>query len=313
MNQLATVLDKSWLEQVCNKPPDEAGRILETLQTKHRPLVSIVLVEEVLANWFDAGKNQTIVNQMIQRILKFHPSWIDHPLEWSFKELVLGQQIKDIGLESILFSRMHDALTNPGVATDLREQMGKRLLEKKERRARRKKQQEWLQKIVSADFLHPLDLATFVRNGICFLEMSLSNPNRKRVILESCLGQIWKRWHVDTTTQIEDAFARLDYQLLLKLPFTYSYLLAELLYDFAPITNVGPLHRKRSNPQVLSGNQINHEEDQEYVTSALHCDRLLTCDAGMHRMADVFQQAGLWKGACILIPPNEVDQLGRYR
>ena len=69
---------------------------------------------------------------------------------------------------------------------------------------------------------------------------------------------------------------------------------------------------EESNPQVLSGNQINNEEDQEYVASALHCDRLLTCDDGMRRIADAFTQAGYWKGICIHIPPDEADKLDRY-
>jgi hypothetical protein len=90
------------------------------------------------------------------------------------------------------------------------------------------------------------------------------------------------------------------------------YLLVELLYDVGPITKIGPSENEKSNSQVLSGNQINNEEDQEDVASALHCDRLLTCDDAMHRIADAFTQAGYWKGICIHIPPDEVDKLDRH-
>jgi hypothetical protein len=211
---------------------------------------------------------------------------------------------------------MREALFNPEAASpSLAEWATARNKEKKQRLPRRKKQQENIQglfqKIASAS-LRPLDLATFAKNGNSFLTMVLNEPSWKQIVLEAYLGQTWRRWHPAETAEVDSAFARLDCALLFKLPVTRNYLLAELLYDVGPITKVGAPESERSNPQVLSGNQINNEEDQEYVASALHCDRLLTCDGGMHRIADAFTQAGYWKGICIRIPPDEADKLDRH-
>lgn len=299
-------------------PMAEVERTLEGLNTKCRPVVCVILVEEVLANHFDSTKNQTIVNQMIQAILRCYPYWVDHPLELVFRELVLGEQIKDIGLGTTQAKQLYNALTAPdSVSPDLRAWMDKRYFEKKERLAQREKKQEWFKETVPVELLRPQDLATFVTNGNSFLEMAFSKPSWKQILLGASLGQVWNRdtWHSNSAAQIDAVFAKLDYKTLLKLPFTYSYLLLELLYDFAPITKIGPQKSEKSNLQVLSGKkkkQINNEEDQEYVATALHCDRLLTCDTEMHRMADMFREARKWKGTCILMPPKEADQLERY-
>ena len=188
---------------------------------------------------------------------------------------------------------------------------------KKQRLAARKRQQEAIRVLVQKlvpELMRPPDLATFAVKGICFLTKALNQPSWRQFVLEAYLGQIWKRetWHHESAAQIDAAFARLDYEPLLKLPFTHSHLLAELLYDVGPITKVGPPESEKSNPQVLSGNQINNEEDQEYVASAFHCDRLLTCDRGMQRIVESFRQAGYWKGNCVFIPRNEADQLDRH-
>ena len=88
--------------------------------------------------------------------------------------------------------------------------------------------------------------------------------------------------------------------------FTRNYLLAEVLYDLAPICQTGP------NPcgdwaKVCRGPQINDEDDQQYVAAAMLCHRLLTCDKNMHKIADLFSQCGIWPGTSELIPQTEIE------
>ena len=274
------------------------------------------MMEEILANRFQPGLDQSTVSRMIQAVLDFYPHWMDHPAELVFKELVQGERISNAGLAQDKANRMREALSNPDtVLPSLSRWAPARYEEKKQRLIARKRHQKiiraWFQK-TAPELMSPLDLATFAKNGSSFLAMIVSMADWKKSALEAYLAQVWKRWHPAEMAEIDAACASLDCKLLLKLPVTHSYLLAELLYDVGPITKIGPPGSEKSNPQVLSGRQINNEEDQEYVTSALQCDRLLTCDEGMHRIAEAFRQVGHWKGASIYIPPDKADQLDQF-
>jgi hypothetical protein len=87
------------------------------------------------------------------------------------------------------------------------------------------------------------------------------------------------------------------------------------MYLAAPVARIGRRETIRSNPLILSGRQINNEEDEEYVTSAVLCDYLFTCDTGMHRMADLlntrclFKHIGSRERQAVLVPRTKVDQL----
>jgi hypothetical protein len=315
MTKPTTIIDKNWLQLICERP-DIADSTFDSLKQKCQPVVALVLIEEILANRFQTALDQVTVGRMIQAVLDFHPHWMEHPAELVFKELVKNEPISNVWLSQEIANRAHEGLSNPETASpSLAKWATDRYEEKKQRLPARKKQQEKIhglfQKIAAA-FLCPPDLATFAKNGSSFLAMVLNQPGWRQFVLEAYLGQTWKRWHSAETADIDAAFSRLDNELLLELPFTRNYLLAELLYDVGPITKVGPPESEKSNPQVLSGNQINNEEDQEYVASAFHCDRLLTCDRGMQRIAESFRQAGYWKGNCVFIPRNEADQLDRH-
>jgi hypothetical protein len=87
-------------------------------------------------------------------------------------------------------------------------------------------------------------------------------------------------------------------------------LLAEILYDLAPISKVANQHGDYASiwPQKAR-KQINDEEDQQYVAPGLMFQRLLTCDRGMHLIADLFAQRRLWQGKSILIPRQEIHRL----
>lgn len=315
MTKPTTIVDKNWLQRICERP-NITHRTFGLLKEKCQPVVALVLVEEILANRFQPELNQATVSRMIQAILDFHPHWMEHPAELAFRELVKGERITNTGLPQEKASRLREALLNPEAASpSLAKWTADRYKEKTQRMPARKRQQKEIRRGFQekAPFLlRPLDLATFAKNGSSFLAMVLNEPSWKQSVLNAYLGQTWKRWHSVESAEIDNAFARLDYELLLKQPFTHSYLLAELLYDVAPITKIGPLESEKSNPQVSSGNQINNEEDQEYVESALHCDRLLTCDGGMHRIAEAFRQAGHWKGDCIFIPRDQADDIDGF-
>jgi len=308
MKKPTTIVDKSWVQRVCERP-NISDRTFDLLKQKCQPVVASVLMEEILANHFQPNLNQATVSRMRRAVLDFHPHWMKHPAELVFEELVKNEPILDAGLSQEQAMIAREAMSDPA---KLGNWMASRHEEKEKRSTARKQQQAWFQKNAPDAFLHPPDLVTFAKNGSSFLAMVLKEPDLKKLVLEAYLGQTWKRWHSAETAEIDIAFARLDCELVLKLPCTHSYLLAEFLYDVGPITKIGPPESKKSNPHVLSGKQNNNEEDQEYVASALYCDRLLTCDDGMRQIAQAFREAGYWKGKCILIPGYEADQLERH-
>ena len=95
----------------------------------------------------------------------------------------------------------------------------------------------------------------------------------------------------------------------------HDAILAYLLYLSGPVARIGPKESIKANPFVLSGDQINNEEDEEYMTSAVLCDYLLTCDKKMHNMAEMhktacrFKHSGQWPRASILTPRTMADQI----
>lgn len=307
-----TVVDKNWWQRICERP-EIADTAIATLVQKAIPCTPVALIEEVIANRFQPGRDQTVVARMIQAILGVKSGWIDAPSAIVFKELVKRERIENIGLPENKAKLFTEALLNPTDATfDLNTWMSERFREKQRRRDVRKTLHERLQKIVPERLLTPPDLETFAHNTVVFLKVIMGRTTTKELMLRTYVGVEWEHQHSAEVAEINEAFICLDYPQLLKFPATHSYLLTNLLYDLARITKIGLPQKGKSNPQVLSGSAINDSEDQQYLASALLCDRLLTCDAGLHQMANVFQEGRLWKGTSVFIPRDKVDQLESY-
>lgn len=316
MKQLTTIIDKCWLQAVC-KNEENAKRVLGRLSEHCLPVVPVVLIEEVLANRFQADKDQGIVDRMIRAILSWELAWMNHPAELAYQELVTAEPVASWILPPLLMQRYYRALAHCS-DSEIGELIDRRFEEKNIRRDARKTLQGEFKKLtqgrgkIAKRFMHPTDLGTFARNSASFLEMVLNSPSTRTVALEGWLGEVLMRWHPNETTTIEGLLGQLDYAALLKRPATHGYLLAELLYDLGPITQVGPNRKGTADPLVLAGSKINHEEDQEYVASALHCDKLLTCDKGMQRMAEAMCAGGFWRGRSVWVATERVEYTDDY-
>ena len=308
------VIDKSPMQGIAGLPNDQPKRCLEALRARYAVVVAFELIEEVLARYVSsAGEVRQTHRRILSVIDDLFPNWLDHPLELVFKQLVLKQTTLDpwLGGEKLQALRSVLADLDTG-APDLERWAEERRLEKVERVPWRKRQQEICKKAFSKGFLNPPDLATFMENGIRFLCHEMELAELKMLSLNAYLGSALKRWHPDSAEEIENAFSEVTFDSLDRARFTRNYLLAEVLYDLAPIIKWGPRESEKSNPLVLSGKQINSEEDQQYIACAFACQRLLTCDGGMHRIASLFTARGLWLGEAISIPRARIDQIETF-
>ena len=310
-NKPRAVIDKSLLQGICALPDDGNKCCFEVLKDRYDVTVAFELIEEVLARYIGSTGEVRYTHQRLLSVIQdLLQNWMEHPAELVFKQLVqkettldpwLGPQ-KRTALQSI-FAELDKE------APDLKDWAQKRFREKEERREMRKRQQRLYKMAFVKEFLNPPDLATFLENGILFLCHEMESVDLKMVSLNGYLGSALRRWHADCADQIEKAFSEVTFDSLDQTRFTRNYLLAEVLYDLAPITKLGRPEAEKSNPLVLSGNQINNEEDQQYIACAFACQRLLTCDCGMHKMANVFTERGLWIGRSIYIPPGEIERI----
>jgi len=312
MSKPTTVVDKNWWQRICERP-EIAEAAIGTLFKKATPVTPVALIEEVIANRFQQDRDEAVVARMIERLMSIKSGWIDEPSEIVFKEFIERMPIGNIGLPDYKANVFAEALSNPtNKSFNLETWMTERYTEKKRRRDVRKVLRDQLQRIVPTQLLAPPNLETYAHNSVSFLQLTVARPTTKVLMLRAYLGCEWDHQHSAETVAIAEAFSHLDYSELLKLPATHSYLLTSLLYDLARVAKIGLPQKRKSNPQILSGSAINDGEDQEYLASALLCDRLLTCDTNLHKMAKVFEEGGFWKGKCIFIPRDAPDRLEEY-
>lgn len=251
---------------------------------------------------------------MVEFTLAHRDQWLEDPLELVFMELVGGEETEGIVRLAPERAEFLDySLRNLGEVTEALSDWGaRRFAEKKERRAARNAQKESYLRLLTEDFRTPPDLAAFANNGIRFLRATLYRPELRSPVVEGILGHGLRRRHSDRVKEIDERLSSLNFGRLDRLPCTKGYLLAEILYDLGRVSKIGPKASRVANPQVLSKSNVNDEEDQQYVTSALICDALVACDKGMHCIATAMKESQQWDGSAWYVPRNEVDHLERY-
>ena len=316
MNRRLAAPDKSLIENILKLPDKETtNRSLGVLQDRVQIAVPLVLVEEALANHVEPKPHKDRpIAEMVQLILDRRDDWLEDPLELVFMELVRGEVVrKQIRLAPERAESLEYSLRNlTTVAVPLAEWEAKRFAEKKERREARNRQKNGYLHLLTEDFRAPLDLAEFANNGIRFLRAVLNRPELGSPVLEGVLAHGLRRRHKECIKEIDLRLSSLNFDQLGCLPFTKGYLLAEVLYDIGRVSKLGPKASAIANPQVLSKSNMNDEEDQQYVASALICDGLVTCDQGMHRVACAIKETGHWHGSSWYVPRDHVDRLEDY-
>jgi hypothetical protein len=279
-----------------------------------------MLTQEIATNYYSPTPDtpRHLAANMLTAIAGF--DWMEHPLELVYQEVILKRgPSAGLGLNPIMTGIYRDWMADlHGHMADLKALFRGRHEQKQKRVAENKRFRKAFKDPKNPDalILREDDEDAFVQKAELFLNAKLIDPDsRAEFLAHRCKGL--DKLHKESVGQTQAALAELDPGNIAAAPFTHDYLLAGLLYLLAPVTRIGPEETMASNPLVLSGDQVNNEEDEEYVTSAVLCDYLLTCDKGMHRMSGLLNRACLLKhpGARerrpVLLPRAEVDHLQR--
>ena len=319
MDKPTVVIDKSLLQPIfqpiCGMP-DEArsGRTICFLVDNFTVWAPPMLIEEIAANYYRPTRKtpKDLAAKMLGTILRFR--LMEHPLELVYQEVILRRAISTgFDLNPTMAGKYRRWMTDPDAyLAELEQLFLGRYQGKQERVDDQKQFQGPFKDPGNPDALNFPDDAAFVHYGKGFLEAMFTEPRSRATRFFGYVCKRVNKWHPEASPQTVRAFSELALADLGRIPFTHDFLLAYLLYLSAPVARIGPEQARKSNPLVLPGDQINNEEDEEYVSSAVLCDYLLTCDRGMHRMAELLNSACLFKHAgsrqrqAVLIPRTDV-------
>jgi hypothetical protein len=145
--------------------------------------------------------------------------------------------------------------------------------------------------------------AKFIRPK--FLEM-LSDPTRKRKLLEGVLGLTFRIRHPDCSGKIDAAFDNYSLANFDKYHATLNCIMSAMFYFYAPLCKIGGTDK-------IIGRGFKHQKsnlnDERYVQSALLCARLATRDEGMRNVMELFHPCGLWNGQTVSTSPGPSQNL----
>ena len=290
MTKPTAVIDKSLLEPICSFPDQTSSHCLRFLRENFTIYAPEILIEEVVTNYYDPNPEprKTVAAKMLRAISDFH--LMEHPLELVYREVVLGMDVRTgFDLNADATGNWRDWLSNLDSCLPQGKEFVKiRYAEKTDEVDKMKTFQENLRLTDprNPDSPNPTCFEEFVQKTEIFLRMIFADPKRKQAF-EKHLGASLNKWHPETVQRTEEALAKLSIDDLSRKTFTHDYTMVFLLYLWAPVARIGPQKSKPSNPIVLPGKKVNNEADAEYIVCALHCDYLLTCDKGMHKMAEL--------------------------
>ena len=307
--KLSAVVDKCLLQGICKLPRPDQDRLLDLLRERFDLVVTVVLIEEVIVNHIEGKLGAA---RMLELISSFYPFWVEMPFHLIFRELILKENVYlNSQLPPQRAEMFLQAVENPNsLAPDSQRWAAERRKEKEERLLARREHQELRRKTYNPDWLRVPDPAAFMERGIQQLCIEIDHSQEMKVRrLNRYLGRNLKKLYPEGADSIDRAFSEVTFDGLDLTRFTRNYLLAEVLYDLAPISKVGPNQcgHYANLWEQNRGKQINDEDDQQYVAAALGCHHLLTCDKGMHKIADLFAQRGIWSGKSDLIPRIKID------
>lgn len=314
------VLDMSLLRGVCELPEQQREGLLCVLTQSYRLVVTEILIEELFIAYVGGRCDGKIGKFMMDVLVHLYPNWAASPLELIFRQFILKRDIRtDLKLPPQKASLLLDALRNPdALRPEAAQWLSDRRKEKDERLQARREYQAEIKKAYGETEFHFQNQTDFMERAIKRLCVQVDPPPVNVQVdskfrmgwLARYLGRNLKSRHPESAALIEKAFSEATFDSLDQIKFTRNYLLAEILYDLAPITKIADQYGiyQFTWPQK-SGKQINDEEDQQYVAACLLFHRLLTCDEKMHFIANLFAQTGVWRGKSIHIPRGKIGQL----
>ena len=309
MTKPTAVIGMTLFREICTLPAKAArGSIWASLTGMYQIVVPLMLVEEVLVNIVRPGDIPSqVIEMMASDVLQLQPCWIDDVFEYAFHELVQSQPVgKLVTPPTELQQRLLAAkLNDPELIKWVEER-------KPARKATAKKWIAEQKKLVPATGFHVVkDEQEFFEGAVkmaffCHLDAL----EKKQDMLETILGETFRFRHPDAIQEIDTAFARYGKDTFKSFPFTFNCLTVWFAYFLAPIFRIQTT--SDSEPRMILKPkrfyQDNNLADEQYVVSALICDRLLTMDKGMRDIACVFQTSQRWRGQTIFfVPAKEKD------
>ena len=318
MNKPTAVIDKCLLQPICAIADDSRREhCLRFLMENFTIYAPVMLIQEIAANYYRPTEKipKELAVTMLKAVRDFR--WMEHPLELIYQEVVLKKDVAN------------DFELHPALAADYRSWMSNLDTHRPEFEERflRLYQYKLWKKAAKEEFQRPLkdpanpespnfrNLGTFIQCAHGGLRREVADSNSRMAFFSKLVLQHLTEWHPETVARTEETFLELD---LNKAPYTHDCMLAYAMYLLAPVARIGPDRSKRANPYVLSGDQINNEEDEEYVTSALLCENLLTCDkrmqsmAEMHKTFSLFRHKGKWPRSLTYVPRTLVEKAGPF-
>ncbi|HEX3719665.1 MAG TPA: hypothetical protein VH595_17070 [Verrucomicrobiae bacterium] len=305
MNKPTAVIDKSLLQAICEQPGDKRDMCFNALLNRYLLVVPEILVEEVWANLANptGGKSLATINMMIRCLLHLRDAWIAEPLEIAFLELVKHDSMEVLPKPSPSVMNSFFILKPDGARL------------KKWFKDRKELQKSIIRQRVS-EHAHILKTEAFapVKSGRDFFEkfirpkfaQMLSDPDRKRKLLEGVLGFTFRARHPDCSQEIDAAFEAYSPDTFDRYSATLNCIMGAMFYFYAPLCKmVGPSGETRKLLGRSFDAQRSNLNDEKYVQSALLCSRLATRDEGMRNVMELFKACGLWNGQMVFVDPKK--------
>jgi hypothetical protein len=307
MNKPVAVIDKSLLQAICEQGLQKRNASFKALFERYQVVVASVLIEEVWVNLAKPGGRTpaAALENMIDFLIRQHGSWIAEPLEIAFLELVKGESIKPLPQPPASLVHSFSVLRRDNPALVKWEKERAALTESNVRQRVR----------MHAEILSPNTFAP-VKSGREFFERfirpkfaeMLSDPVRKRKLLERELGLAFRAEHPECSKEIAEAFNSYSPETFEKYQATLMCIIAGMFYFYGPLCKMVSPDGGDPAVRILGrgfGDQSNHLADQRYVQSALLCDRLLTRDKGMHNVMKLLKDCGFWDGISVFLDPKK--------
>jgi hypothetical protein len=304
MKKPTAIIDKSLLQAICEQPPDKRDLCFNAMLAHYVLVVPEILLEEVWVNLANPspGKSPATIKMMVDCLLHLRDAWIAEPLEIAFGELVKHESIEILPkpppfvMDSFFILRPDDAGLRKWVKerkelhkTIIRQRVSEHvgIFDTKTSAAIRSERE------FGEHFMRPKFLAI------------LSDPTRKRSLLEGVFGLTFRTRHPDCSNEIDAAFEEYSQDTFDRYPVTFNCIMAVMFYLHAPLCKI--VHPNGKECKILGRSprdQQSNLNDEKYVQSALLCARLATRDRGMRNIMELFKACGLWNGETVFIDPR---------
>jgi hypothetical protein len=301
MNKPSAVIDKSLFHELCKIPDSNARENLwQELHNNYQLVVPLILIEETVANAVQPGTKPTSeVQRLVDEVASHSSCWLEDMYEIAFAELVGGKPLSTL-----------PALSHPVASEILQLRWDDESLKAHVQQRKQDSRATHDQWKAEQNRLTAAALTTELKNEGELFNVVLANflprlkePAQKNEMLETILGNPFRRRHKESANAIDDAFSRFTPETFTKYYVSLTCINCRLAFFFAPIYTL-PGSSSKERLRFLRQDQ-NNFYDAEYVSSALICERFLTRDEQQARMCHVFKLAQYWKGEVVFVSPKQ--------